>query len=454
MRSRLTLSFLTVFGLLAAAIYSAQQRNNLTPSGWLQTPSESPRLPTFNVEDNQSGDRFFGTALKGDMLATVLDEIPDPAERKAFVDLFAKRNPAERRKVAEEFLEHYPQSAFLSKAYEIAAKASIDLGDNKAAIQFGTEALKLQPENPLLLVPLANIQVREGAVAEATQNANSALDCLDRFIGPSVFSAKEWATLAKQLRASSLYVLAEATLSEGLKASGAERDAKLKEAEEFANQSWRLDTTDPNSAYLLALIRLTRGNQKGAAIALAVAYHQDGPLKARAEQRLRVLYAQGLSKPQQGFDEFVQGLEAAVQTLPPELDRPAEPAETTAGAPAYIGSNSCQSCHAREYAGWQNTGHARLLRPYKFENVFGDFNNATFCDETGKVVARMTHDETQHYFETLDTKDKWHRYQVDYTIGAKWQQTYATRLPNGEIPGLPAPVQPAGETLGGVLEDD
>ena len=44
----------------------------------------------------------------------------------------------------------------------------------------------------------------------------------------------------------------------------------------------------------------------------------------------------------------------------------------------------------------------------------------------------MTHDDTQHYFETLDTTGQWHRYRVDYTIGAKWQQTYATRLPTGE----------------------
>ena len=125
-------------------------------------------------------------ALKGDMLATVLDEIPDPGERKAFVGLFEKRSPEERRKVAEGFLEQYPQSTFLSQAYEIAAKASIDLGDNKAALEYGGEALKLLPENPLLLAPIADIQVKEGLLAEGAQNASLALDCLDRFLGPSM----------------------------------------------------------------------------------------------------------------------------------------------------------------------------------------------------------------------------------------------------------------------------
>jgi hypothetical protein len=113
------------------------------------------------------------------------------------------------------------------------------------------------------------------------------------------------------------------------------------------------------------------------------------------------------------------------------------PGEAGGNAPAYVGSASCQSCHAKEYIGWQNTGHARMMRPYRFENVFGDFNNATFADEAGKVVARMTHDDTQHYFETPDTLGQWHRYRLDYTIGANWQQTYATRLPNGEIHVFP-----------------
>jgi hypothetical protein len=44
------------------------------------------------------------------------------------------------------------------------------------------------------------------------------------------------------------------------------------------------------------------------------------------------------------------------------------------------------------------------------------------------VVARFTHDNTQHYFDIMDTYGQWHHYRVDYTIGSKWQQTYATRV--------------------------
>ena len=435
MKARFALSLIAVSWLFGAALCFGQRPYN--PSLPPRPPSEPIQSPAFKVQENKAGDQFFGPGLKGDMLATVLDEIPDPAERKAFANLYEKRSAADRRNVAVDFLSRYPHSAFLAQAYEIAAKASIDLGDQSAALRYGGEALKLHPENPLLLVPMANIEVRKGELDAATRNARLALDCLDRFIGPSAFSPKEWATLARQLRASSLYVLAEAAASEGLKASGAEKPAKLKEAEEFGEQSWRTDPTDSNSAYLLAIIRLAQGNDRDAAPALAIVYRQGGPLKPRAEQRLRALYANWPTSRQQGFDEFVRGLDAEAETASREPAPPPRPAETTAGAPPYSGSESCRSCHRREYEGWQNTGHARMLRPYRFENVFGDFNDSTFADESGKIVARMFHDDTQHYFETLDTEDRWHRYRVDYTIGAKWQQTYATRLSSGEIQVFP-----------------
>ena len=437
MRGRPALSILALLGLFVPVVSFPQQPGPTTPYKTPSPSSGSPPSPAFRVEEDEAGDQFFGTSLKGDTLATVLDEIQDPGERQAYAQLFEKRSPAERRTVAESFLAKYPQSSFLSQAYEIAAKASIDMGDNQAALQYGGEALKLQPENPLLLVPIAGIQVREGLLAEGAQNASMALDCLDRFLGPAVFSAKEWSSLSRQLRATSLCILAEAALKEGVKAAGNEQATKLKEAEDYADRSWRLDPSDTNTAYLLGLTRLARGNQKGAALAFAAVYQQDGPLKVRAEQRLRAIYAQEPSVAQKGFDEFVHDCEAAPHPPSQELETSAKPAETTAGAPAYAGSRSCQSCHPREFAGWQNTGHARMMRPYRFENVFGDFNNATYADETGKIVARMTHDDTQHYFETLDTTNHWHHYRVDYTIGAKWQQTYATRLPNGEVQVFP-----------------
>ena len=61
MNGRLTLSLLTALGLLAAALYFAQQPYNLTPSRQLQNPSLSLPSLDFNVQENETGDQFFGS---------------------------------------------------------------------------------------------------------------------------------------------------------------------------------------------------------------------------------------------------------------------------------------------------------------------------------------------------------------------------------------------------------
>jgi hypothetical protein len=49
----------------------------------------------------------------------------------------------------------------------------------------------------------------------------------------------------------------------------------------------------------------------------------------------------------------------------------------------------------------------------------------------------MTIRDGRHYFDISQSDGKWHSYPVDYTIGSKFQQAYATRLPNGEIHVFP-----------------
>jgi len=82
---------------------------------------------------------------------------------------------------------------------------------------------------------------------------------------------------------------------------------------------------------------------------------------------------------------------------------------------------------------------AKMFRAYQPENVIGDFQeNNRFTDGGGFPIARMITDRGRHYFEIRSEQDpQWKRYPVDYTIGSKWQQAYATRLPNGQIHVFP-----------------
>jgi len=59
----------------------------------------------------------------------------------------------------------------LPEVYEIASKAYIDLGDLDRAHADGRASLEFLPESALLLVPLANAEVKAGRVAEAEQSA-------------------------------------------------------------------------------------------------------------------------------------------------------------------------------------------------------------------------------------------------------------------------------------------
>ena len=141
---------------------------------------------------------------------TILDQIENPKERRAFLTLYRQSNAEKRRELAESFLVNYPQSWLLAPVYEIAAKASIDLEDYPRALQYGEESVRLLPENPLLLVPLANVQVKQGLLSEAAQTAREALDYLDRFYRPLSVPEKRWPVVERQLRASAYYALGRA----------------------------------------------------------------------------------------------------------------------------------------------------------------------------------------------------------------------------------------------------
>src|SRR5579872_4855254 len=230
------------------------------------------------------------TLFRGDTGAkkfTIIDQVTDAGERRAFLRLYEARDPGQRRKLAEAFAEQYPQSWLLAQAYEAAAKSCIDLEDYAQAVRYGLESLRLLPENPLLLVPLANVQVKLGQTAAAQQSARAALDYLDRFDAPASVPAARWPTLQAELRASSYFVLGRAAIAEALKAAGAERLLKLQDAETFLLQARSLNGSDAEIAYLLGLTELSSGKAINAAHYFAQARRASDPMGTQASENLR-----------------------------------------------------------------------------------------------------------------------------------------------------------------------
>lgn len=384
---------------------------------------------------------------------TVADQIADPGERKAFVSLYNARKASQRAERAEAFLTRYPRSWVLAQVYEVASKAQIELGNYDRALEYGADSLRLLPENPLLLVSLANVQVRRGLMGEAKQSARSALEYLQRLDRPSSIPKGEWPALKRQLDASCYFVLGRAATSEALAlAAGPRQNSLWQDSLGFLVRARGLDPEDPEIAYLMGLNYLALKRRAEAAASFAATYRLNGELKSAALQQLRKIYKDSNRPSTSTFEAYLHSLEARART--PESGKLSEPSGAEVPFPDYVGSQTCRRCHTDIYLAWFQTGMARMFRLYQPQNVIGDFQHDNkFYEgdevrfEDGKLegvpgknrvlFARAVMEQGRHYFEIKQSDGRWHRYPVDYTIGSKWQQAYATKLPNGRIHVFP-----------------
>jgi predicted CXXCH cytochrome family protein len=381
---------------------------------------------------------------------TILDEIADPGERRAFQALYEERDPAKRLKLAEGFLGAYPQSGVLAAVYEVAAKASIEFGDYRRGLEYASASLKLLPENPLLLVSVADVQARMNLSQQPEQSAHEALEDLDRFDRPASIPKQAWPDLKRQLEASCYFVLGRVAASEALRPSAGKPDRELLlRSAGYLAQARRLNPNDPEIPYLRGLTCLALGRQDEASVDFANASRLGGSMQSQALAQLRKIY-RTQAKPGTTFEAFLARVAAQTEAFPVTEQANNKPPEKL---PDYAGSQTCRVCHAGIYSDWSRTGMARMFHPYRPEEVLGDFTSANeFYDgdevrwEEGRVevipgktrslFARMILDHGRHYFE-IRQSDGWQRYPVDYAIGSKWEQAYATRLPSGEIHVFP-----------------
>src|SRR5271169_138179 len=383
------------------------------------------------------------------------DQIADPAERSTFLRLFERTFPAEMRARAEAFVAQFPQSAFLAQAYEVAARSCFDLGDYDSGLAYGRQSLALLQENPLLLVSVADVEARQHWNPTAIAHADDALEDLDRFVRPSAVREEDWPDLRRKLKSTASFAKGRALLQQALAESAAEkRRSLLKSSESSLVDALRFNVHDLEIAYALGLAQLTNGRALAASGNFAAVYHEGGELAPQALDNLRAIYRLLNPNSTIPFETFLQQSvarwSASVQNWNADANR-----EDHKAAPAsYFGSASCRSCHAEIYKDWSGSGMSKMLRPYAPQDILGDFReqNEFYLEDDAdyrngkfelkparerKPFARMVAREGRHYFDILQSDGKWHSYPVDYTIGSKFEQAYATKLPNGEIHVFP-----------------
>lgn len=348
---------------------------------------------------------------------TIADEIADPVERALFLRVWGTTDPSAQRTLAVRFVTEYPRSTLLREAYEIAARASLGAGDGEGALEWGKRALRLLPENVALLVVVADLAAKQREPALAARSARSVLRLLGTALPPPTLTRKQWERMRTDFRATAHAVLGRIAL-EQQDHEGAERSLLT---------SLGLNPGDSETVYLLGVARLDAGNDEGAAPPLAQVVRSGGLLADAARRLLRESHARRTPTPPLSFAAYVASLRFVPPPAPP-------PAPEPPISDRYAGSDACRACHAREYDRWQATGMAKMLRPYRPENVIGDFSREQTVDGRARAVL----DGGRHFVEIRrgDT-GAWTRHAVDYTIGSKWQQAYATTLSDQRLLVLP-----------------
>ena len=362
-----------------------------------------------------------------DPTRTIFDEIADRNERTAFRELWTASDPAKKKELALRFADAYPRSVVLKEAYEFAARAFVATGDHAGGLYWAARSLRLLPENPFLLVLVADVAAKRSQDDLAETSARDALSYLLDADAPEPLASSDWPRARSRLQSTATLALAQVVAHRG----------DYTAAETLLTESLTLDPENLDAVYVFGVVKAAQHQDTAAAPALAHVIRGGGELADAAKRALLPIFRRLGSTNPSGFDDYVASLHwsgpaapdsGALRTDSSGRDKPIK------GQASYAGSAACRDCHPREYQSWQRTGMAKMVRPYRQVDAIGDF-------QSGQVVANDARPSIVDGRAVIDIRaegeTRWARYPVDYIIGSKWQQAYATRLADGRIAVFP-----------------
>jgi tetratricopeptide (TPR) repeat protein len=97
---------------------------------------------------------------------------------------------------------------------------------------------------------------------------------------------------------------------------------------------------------------------------------------------------------------------------------------------AFVGTETCKSCHTKEFKEWQNSHHDLAMQIVNFTTILGDFNNVTY--KSKGVNYRFFKKENSFYVNTEGEGGKYQDYKIAYTFGVTPLQQYLIEFPDGK----------------------
>ncbi|UCE85699.1 MAG: tetratricopeptide repeat protein [Deltaproteobacteria bacterium] len=122
-------------------------------------------------------------------------------------------------------------------------------------------------------------------------------------------------------------------------------------------------------------------------------------------------------------------------------DRPA----AASGAPTYVGSQACASCHPKPLEDWRGSHHDLAMQPADASTVLGDFDGAAYT--YGGVTSTFHRRDGRFVIRTDGPDGALRDYEVAYAFGVDPLQQYLIRFPGGRLQasGIAWDTRPAAE---------
>jgi predicted CXXCH cytochrome family protein len=114
----------------------------------------------------------------------------------------------------------------------------------------------------------------------------------------------------------------------------------------------------------------------------------------------------------------------------------------------FVGAQTCQKCHARQYDEWTQTWHSKMERFPSPQTVVGDFRDVTLIFRNIEVdsakggkeritaTVRLTARDGKYSFTLVDkdTEANNQTHEVAKTLGGKWDQHYEAKVGDNYFP--------------------